>query len=105
MTEYEVTECINNVDFVDKNERMLMRYQLYVAIQSNSKKQMKPQDILELPWDDRFLNKTEFEYDEKEEERLKNKADMYIKMMEKGKFEFNESVNLMESSEKISNDK
>lgn len=100
MQEYEAAECIKNVEFTDKNDRMVQRYQLYVAIQSNSKKQLKPQDILELPWDDRFLNKTEFEYNEKEEAMLKRQADIYAKMMEKGNLNFTENADLMKSEDK-----
>lgn len=43
---------MNNIKYLDKTEREIDRYKLYVSVQSNSKKKLKPEDIMKLPWDD-----------------------------------------------------
>ena len=93
---YEAREIARNIKFVDKIEREIGRYQLYVLIQSNSKKKYSPKDILELPWDDKWLDKTEFKYNEEEEKEYNEKAQNIANMLNSGSINF-ESTNLMKS--------
>lgn len=85
---YEAKDIAKNVLYVDKNDRELIRYQLYVAIQSNSKNKIDLKDVMSLPWDDNWLNKTEFEYDEKEDKQLNQQAQAFADMLNKGNMEF-----------------
>lgn len=96
---YEARDLVKNVVYVDKNQRELDRYKLYVAVQSNSKKKFTPQEILELPWDNKWLNKTEFEYDEQEDKEYADKANSIADMLNKGKLSF-ESTNIAKELEK-----
>lgn len=94
MTMYEAKDIAKNVLYVDKNQRELDRYKLFVAIQSNSKNKIDLKSIMELPWDNAFLNKTEFKYDEKEEEMLNDKAQAIEDMLNNGLISF-EKTNLL----------
>ena len=94
MTSYEAQDIAKNVVYVDRTEREIERYQLYVAIQSNSKTRYKPADILTLPWDNKWLDKTEFEYNEEEEKRTEEQANAMAAMLNKSMINF-ESTNLM----------
>lgn len=103
MTQYEARDIVKNIAYVDKNDRELARYQLYVAIQSNSKHQIELESVMKLPWDNPFLNKTEFNYNEQEKNKLDEKSSMIEKMLNEGTLNF-KPTNLMESkTPKISN--
>lgn len=52
----EVVDIIKNIKWLDRNERELDRYKVFVNVQANSKKKLKPEDILKLPWDDENKN-------------------------------------------------
>ena len=95
MTEYEASECLKYAEFVDRIDRELLRYQLYVSIQSNSKKEIKPTEILKLPWDNAFLDETEFKYNEKEEKNLEIKSEYFADMLNNGNLSF-EKMNKVE---------
>lgn len=98
MTMYEARDISKNVLYVDRNARELDRYKLYVAIQSNSKKKYKPQEILELPWDNRWLDKTEFEYSEEDDKRTQEQADSIADLLNNGMIDF-DSTNLMKETQ------
>ena len=65
---WEAVEILNNLEFTDKNERELLRAQLYVAVQSNSRKKIEAKEIWALPWDEIHRNE---DYDEEKAKRLK----------------------------------
>lgn len=90
---YEAKDIVNHILYVDKNEREMDRYKLFVAIQSNSKRKIELTDVCKLPWDDRWLNKSAFEYNEKEDKEYGEKADNIADMLNSGKLNF-ESINL-----------
>lgn len=73
MQEWEVNDIVSCIKWLDRTERELSRYQLYVSVQSNSKKKLTPKDILSLPWDDEGVNKGTQISDE-EAERIKARA-------------------------------
>ena len=79
MTTWEAADIIQNVDYVDHNQRELDRYKLYVMIQSNSKKRIQIKDVMTLPWD-----KTPKEYDEEEDKRLTQTENMLLDMLNSG---------------------
>ena len=80
--------------YVDRTQRELDRYQLYVAIQSHSKNKLSPKEILSLPWDDNFLDQKEFTYSEEDEKRTTEQAKTFEDMLNSGALNF-ESTNLM----------
>lgn len=51
MQKYEVNTIIANIPYLDKVQKETDRYKLYVTVQSNSKKRLKVQEIMSLPWD------------------------------------------------------
>ena len=51
LQQWELNTIIKNIKYLDRNEREIDRYKLYVSIQSNSKKKLKPEEILPLAWD------------------------------------------------------
>ena len=97
MQMYEARDIAKNVIYVDKNQRELDRYKLYVAIQSNSKNKIDLKDVFELPWDNKWLNKTEFTYNEKEDEEYQKKADAFADMLTNGTLKF-EDTNILEKA-------
>lgn len=94
---YEAKDIARDVLYVDKNEREMDRYKLFVAIQSNSKKKLDVTDICKLPWDDRWLNKTEFEYNEEEDKEYGEKANQIADMLNAGMLNF-EATNMMKNT-------
>lgn len=76
LRQWEATEILRNLEYVDKTERDLMRAQLYVAAQSNSKKKLDPaKDVYPLPWDKRESEKFNEQKDQaltKESKRMED---------------------------------
>ena len=99
MTMYEARDIAKNVLYVDKNDRELTRYQLYVAVQSNSKRQFTPEEILSLPWDDKWLDQKEFTYNEEEEKRTQKAADAFADMLNNGMIDF-QRADMMKNEQK-----
>lgn len=94
MSEYEANDCLKNINYVDRNDRELSRYQLYVDINSHSKNPVQMKDILSLPWDNVFLNESEFTYNEEDKKILDDKADSFADMLNKGTLNLNEEVKI-----------
>lgn len=94
MTLYEARDISKNILYVDRNQREIERYQLYVAIQSHSKNKLSLKEVLELPWDNNFLVQKEFTYSEEEEKRTTEQAKSFEDLLNNGSINF-ESANLM----------
>lgn len=58
MTMYELYNCVENLNFVDRNERELLRYSICATYNSNPflKKHIKLEDVMSLPWDKKLLD-------------------------------------------------
>lgn len=58
MTVYELYNTVENLNYVDRNERELLRYNICSTINSNPflKKHIKLTDVMELPWDKKLLD-------------------------------------------------
>lgn len=80
--------------YVDRNQREIDRYKLYVSIQSHSKNKLTLKDVLSLPWDNNFLDQSEFTYSEEDEKKTSEMGNMFADMLNSGKLNF-ESTNLM----------
>lgn len=101
MHEMSVTEayiCIDNLTYIDKLERELMRYSICATYNSNPflKKQVKLEEVMELPWDKKHVYSLEeakllgdFNQDdvvtEKEIERAKEKIKAMEELISSGK--------------------
>lgn len=48
----EINTIIENIPYLNRNERELDRYKLFVSVQANTKKRIKFEDIMKLPWDE-----------------------------------------------------
>lgn len=73
MQEYEVNTIIQNIPYLDRNEKELNRYKLYVSVQANSKKKIKVEEIMQLPWDEENKNRGT-KISEEEQKYLRDRA-------------------------------
>ena len=81
LQQWEAAELIQNIEYVDRNERELIRYQLYAAIQPNIKKRISLKDVFSLPWDKKHHD----EYDEEMDKRLEEEAKSFADLLNSGK--------------------
>lgn len=95
LSQYEANECIKNLIYLDRDFKEIERYQLYVLVNANSKNQLTAQKIMKLPWDNKFLNETEFEYDEKKKQQLDNKSDAFTDILNSGKLQLSSAENIL----------
>lgn len=73
MQQNEVNTIVQNIPYLDRTDKELNRYKLYVSVQSNSKKKVKIEDILPLVWDKEGKTVTHISEDEANERRNKAK--------------------------------
>lgn len=73
---WEAKELVGQMNLADKNLWEAMRCNMYVMAQVNSKKQLKPQDIMSLPFDNLYKDT---DISNEDIDRLRMKA----KMMQK----------------------
>lgn len=93
MRPYEVNDYIKSLRYIDRTLRELERYSNFIYLQSNTKKELKPKDIMSLPWDvDEFKEKPR--YSEEEEKALEEKAEK-LKYMLKNYIVKTEKANLI----------
>lgn len=92
MMQFEANECIRNISFLDRDIKEIGRYQLYVLINSNSKKHISAKEIMRLPWDNKFLNETEYEYSEEEDKKLEEQSNLFTDMLNSGTLKLEENV-------------
>ena len=93
LREWEAKELLYNLDFVDVNERQLLRGILYVLVQQNNKKKLDISSTWPLPWD---KMKKEETATEKELENLRDEAKDMEDMLNSGKIKlFKEKGNEM----------
>lgn len=52
----EVNMIIQNVRWLDRNDKEMDRYKLFVSVQANSKKKVDIEELLPLPWDEEMKN-------------------------------------------------
>lgn len=71
LQQWELNIIVNNIKYLDRNEKEIDRYKLFVSIQSNSKKKLKIEDIISLPWDKEQDEKWSEEYKEKLDKQRK----------------------------------
>lgn len=90
MRTWEVNDYIKSLKYIDKTVRELERYSNYIYLQSNTKKELKPSDIMSLPWDeDEFKEKPK--YSEVEDKIMHSKSEQLKKMIDNGQIKFEEA--------------
>lgn len=104
MTMYELYNCVENINFIDRNERELLRYSICATYNSNPflKKRIKLEDVMELPWDKKQLDykawemtgKKDFNEDEVPTQDTINKT----------KEKMNNFINMIENQNKYTNE-
>lgn len=80
---YEIKPLITKAYLKDKESWEQTRLLGYILAQSNSKKKLKPTDILKFPWDEEKKGDTSISNEDVE--RLKAKANNYINKIQNGK--------------------
>lgn len=86
MEEWEVNDMLDNLRYLERNEWERSRYAIYSNIQINSKKKLKPTDIMKFEWDDEKEESGEKQTISKEDiNRLKEKSKLISKVMTNGK--------------------
>jgi hypothetical protein len=78
MQEYEVSELLDGIPYLDKNDWERSRYSIYTNIQMNSKKKLKPTDVLKFSWDNED-NDTTTSITNADIERLNKKSEIISK--------------------------
>lgn len=73
MQQHEVNTIIQNIPYLDRNEKEIDRYKLYVSVQANSKKKVKLEELLPLVWDKENKN-TGTKITEEEATERRNRA-------------------------------
>ena len=96
MREYEASSIIKYLEFADRTNKELVRYQLLVAINSVSKHKVEVKDIMKLPWDDKYLDKLENAYNEDEAKYLETQSEEYENILNNKLYQF-EEVDMMKS--------
>lgn len=71
LQQWELNLIVNNIKYLDRNEKEIDRYKLYISVQANSKKKLKIEDIMKLPWDDEQDEKWSKEYKEEIDKQRK----------------------------------
>lgn len=51
MEEYEIKDAVENLSYYEKNDWERTRLNIYSSVQMNTKKKLKPEDVLKFPWE------------------------------------------------------
>ena len=78
MEPYEIRAALDGARFKNRESWEQTRLMAYISAQSNSTKQLKPEDILKFPWDG-VRPDSNMLVSDADIERLKRKAEEYIK--------------------------
>lgn len=79
MKDYEVYLLLDNIQYSEKNDWERSRFESYVVAQVNSKKKIKPTDLVKFSWDNERNDKPSTEISTQDIERLKKKSEEIIK--------------------------
>lgn len=73
MQDYEVNTIIENIPYLDRASWEQNRFSIYSNVQMNSKKQIKPTDIIKFAWDETAETTS---ITNEDIERLRNKSQL-----------------------------
>lgn len=91
MQQNEVNTIVQNIPYLDRNEKEIDRYKLYVSVQANSKKKIKLEEVLPLVWDKEGKNTGTMMTDEEKKEALKKAKEIEERMKH---MTFEEAINM-----------
>lgn len=80
MQQNEVNSIVQNIPYLDRTEKEINRYKLYVSVQSNSKKKVKLEEILPLVWDKEGKNTVTKITDEEADMRKQRAKELEMKI-------------------------
>lgn len=85
MTEYELYILYDNLEYSDFNTKEMSRILGYIIAQTQSRKKLKPNEIMQFPWDEAFKkDAVEHKEDSKEDiERVRNWASRMEQLLQK----------------------
>lgn len=78
MKDYEVSLLLDNIQYSEKNDWERSRFESYVVAQINSKKKIKPTDLVKFSWDNEQSDKPSTKISTQDIERLKKKSEEII---------------------------
>lgn len=81
MEDYEVNDVISNLSYLDRNDWERSRLNAYVVAQVNSRKQLKPTDIIKFSWDTEEGIRQDTSISNEDIERLKKKSEQINKQL------------------------
>ena len=87
----EVVDIIKNIRWLDKNEKEIDHYKLYVTVQANSKKKVKLEEVMKLPWDDENKNLGTIMTEDEKKEAMKKAKEIEERMKH---MTFGESIDM-----------
>lgn len=83
MEEWEIQELYQLIQFSDVNDWERTRWLLYAIVQVNSKKKIKMEEILKLPWDEGYKSiKLDKEISNEQIAKLKEKSQYILKNLD-----------------------
>ena len=74
MQDYEVNDIIENLPYLERNNWERSRFEAYVHCQTQTKKHIKPADLLKFPWENE-REKGDVEISNYDIQRLRSKAE------------------------------
>lgn len=77
MQMYELNFMLDSLNYSERDMMEMMRFNSYITAQVNSKKKMKPKDIIAFPWDNE-VDEQDKHISDDDISRLKNKAKQFI---------------------------
>lgn len=82
MTEYELYIMYDNLEYSDFNTKEMSRILGYIIAQTQSRKKLKPDEIIQFPWDENYKEKSIHKVDTEEDiQRAKQFRDKFEKIL------------------------
>lgn len=82
MTEYELYILYDNLEYSDFTTKEMSRILGYIVAQTQSRKKLKPEDIMSFPWDSNHVEKSIHKVDTKEDiEKARRFRDKFEKIL------------------------
>lgn len=81
MTEYELYILYDNLEYSDFTNKEMSRILGYIIAQTQSRKKLKPEDIMQFPWDKPDVKHTRKEDTKEDIERAKRFRDKFEKIL------------------------
>lgn len=83
MTEYELYILYDNLEYSDFTNKEMSRILGYIIAQTQSRKKLKPEDIMQFPWDKPDVKHTRKEDTKEDIERAKQFGEYFKNLLSK----------------------